>query len=164
MEAQDPVQPVEQPAELDDVLRLDRVVVEVAEKPAQPADLVLDLGVGAAERGGRVPAPERPGDERDEQRLVGALVREELALEPFEQGVRRDEVAVSVESASATPRICSTTASIASCSAFSACAVATSAGGIAMVCDRPGRTARSAMPIARTSMTSWSTAPAAGGR
>ncbi|MFB9957026.1 hypothetical protein [Cellulomonas denverensis] len=62
---------------------------------------------------------------------------------------------------SATARICSTTASTASCSTFSSCAMAMSADGIAIVWTLPGRTARRAMPIARISMTSWVTAPAA---
>ena len=36
VQAQDRVEPVQQSPELDDVLRLDRVVVDVAEEPPQP--------------------------------------------------------------------------------------------------------------------------------
>ncbi len=68
--------------------------VEPVEQPPQPADLMLDLGVGAAHRGGRVGAAQGTIDQRDQEFLVGAFVREQFAFQPVEQGMHRVEVAV----------------------------------------------------------------------
>ena len=159
------VEPVEQASEFDDVLGLDGLVVEAGEKPAEAAHLVLDLGVRAAHRRGRVRAAECSGDEGHEECFVGPLVWEQFGLEPFEQGAGRGEVSVAggqrvghgsdllddrQQWRRARPGV--------------AGAVATSAGGIAIVWTAPGSTARSAMPMASTSMTSCRSAPAAGGR
>ena len=96
------------------------------QQPPQPADLVLDLRVGPAERGGRVGPAEARATIGTRSCLVGALVREQLDLEPVRAGAHRCQVVVREDSSSATERICSTTGRTASCSARSWTAVATS--------------------------------------
>ena len=83
MQAQYGVEAVEKASKLDDVLGLDVVVVQAREQTAKAAHLVLDLGVRTAQRGGCV-ATEGSVDDWDEDFFVGALVREQLALEVFE--------------------------------------------------------------------------------
>ena len=63
-------------AEFDDVLGFGAVRVEPVEQSPQPADLMLDLGVSAAHRGGRVGAAQGAVDQRDEEFLVRAFVGE----------------------------------------------------------------------------------------
>ena len=94
VQAQHAVQPVEEPAEFDDVLGLDGVVVEAAQEPADPTDLMLDLGVRAADRRGGIGTAQGSRHERDEQLFVGPFVRDQLVLQPLEQGVCGAQVAV----------------------------------------------------------------------
>ena len=59
-----------------------RGVRRAVDDPPQQRHLVLDLGVGTAQRGGDVVTTERPADEGDEQLLLRTLVRHERRLEP----------------------------------------------------------------------------------
>jgi hypothetical protein len=119
-------------SKLDDVLELDVVAVQACEQTAEAAHLVLDLGVRTAQRGGCV-AAECSVDDWDEDLFVGALVREQLALEVFEYIECCGEVSVMGAQPSATPRICSTTSRRAACCSRIRRTVATSSGAIVTV-------------------------------
>ena len=94
MQAQHGIEAVEQPPQLDDVLPLHGSRVELTEEPPQPVDLVLDLGVRAAQGSRGLGVPERAGHERQEQPLVLALVGHEGRLQPFEELPCRGEVGI----------------------------------------------------------------------
>ena len=66
--------------------------VEAGEQLPEQADLVFDLGVGAAESGGGVRAAQHPGNEGHQLCLVGSLVREQLGLKLVEQRLNGAEV------------------------------------------------------------------------
>jgi hypothetical protein len=131
MQPQYGVEAVEKASKLDDVLWLDVVVVQAREQTAEAAHLVLDLGVRTAQRGGCV--AECSVDDWDEDLFVGALVREQLALEVFEYIECCGEVCVVGAQPSATPQICSTTGRRASCCSRIRRTVATSSGAIVTV-------------------------------
>ena len=135
------VEPVEQAAELDDVLGLDgrpRRGRRAAARAGRP---------GARSRRGCGSSPRSRRCRRGRGRpagtscvLVGALVREQFALQPVEQGTHRFEVAVVRVTARRRP-----SGSARSAAAWRRArpaagrAVATSSAGIAMVCTAAGQ-------------------------
>ena len=89
VEAKHGVQPVKQATQFDDVFGLGALVGQAGEQLPEQADLVFDLGVGAAESGGGVRAAQHPRNEGHQLCLVGSLVREQLGLKLVEQLLER---------------------------------------------------------------------------
>ena len=157
------VQPVEQPAELDRVLGLDGVAVQCLQQPLS-RETWCSISAWVRLIAAVASVPPRARSTRGPSSSSSA--RSCGSNSPSSRPSRARTGSRSQwceDSSSATERICSISGSVASCSARNRTAVAMSSAGMAMVWTAPGRTARSAMPIASTSMTSCTTAPAAGG-
>lgn len=73
VQAQHAIQPVEQAAQLDDVVGLHRLVMQLFQQPLQPADLLFDLRRGAAQRRCGAGA-EGTGHQEHQELLVGPFV------------------------------------------------------------------------------------------
>ena len=78
VQPEDGMEPVEQAVQVGEVRLVGRARADVVEKLAETPDLVGDLGVSAAHRGGDVAAAEQPVQGRVQFMFLGLLVRPDL--------------------------------------------------------------------------------------